>query len=263
VKERELLRGTFDSVADVYDDARPQYPAQLFDDLIELTALEPGARVLEIGCATGKATRSLLERGYPVVCVELGRELAERGRRALAGLPVEIHVVPFEEWEAEPESFDLVCAATAWHWVDPDVRYRKAHRLLRPGGHIAFWSAAHGFPSDSDPFFREIQEVYEAIGEGWEGDWPPPRPEEVPSDAREIEASGLFDDVRVRRYVWDAVYTACEYIALLDTFSGHIVMEQARREHLYGEIRKRIAGRPDGRVRRHWLSILNVARRAE
>ncbi len=48
-------------------------------------------------------------------------------RRNLAGLPVEIHVAPFEEWEAPAESFDLVYAATSWHWLDPAVCYRKAH----------------------------------------------------------------------------------------------------------------------------------------
>jgi hypothetical protein len=40
----------------------------------------------------------------------------------LAGLTVEIHVAPFESWNGEPESFDLVYAATAWHWLDPAVR---------------------------------------------------------------------------------------------------------------------------------------------
>jgi len=86
---------------------------QLFDDLVELTRLEAGAQLLEIGCATGKATRSLLERGFSVVCVELGAQLAERARRNLAGFPLDIHVAPFETWEAPPEAFDLVYAATA------------------------------------------------------------------------------------------------------------------------------------------------------
>lgn len=58
---RESLGRTFDSAADLYDRARPDYPEELFDDLIELAGLDQGAHVLEIGCATGKATRPLLE----------------------------------------------------------------------------------------------------------------------------------------------------------------------------------------------------------
>src|SRR5262249_30976678 len=136
VASRDELRRTFESVADRYERARPTYPDRLFDDLVALAQLEPGARLLEIGCATGKATRPLLERGFSVVCVELGGELAEQARRNLAGHQVEVNVTPFESWEGERESFDLVFAATAWHWVDPEVRYRKAHEQLRPGGHL-------------------------------------------------------------------------------------------------------------------------------
>ena len=86
----------------------------------------------------------------------------------------------------------------------------------------------HAFPDGFDPFFTEIQEVYDEIGESHEGEWPPPRPEHVADDADEIEASGLFEDVHVRRYVWARHYTADEYIALLDTFSGHIAMERGQ-----------------------------------
>jgi SAM-dependent methyltransferase len=258
---REPLRRTFDSAADLYEAARPSYPTELFDDLVELAGLKPGDRLLEIGCATGKATRVLLERGFSVVCVEMGAQLAEHARRNLIGLPVEIHVVPFEEWEGEHGAFDLVYAATAWHWVDPEIRYRKAHEVLRPGGHLAFWSARHAFPAGFDPFFTEIQEVYDAIGESHPGEWPPPPPDEIPDDHHEIESSGLFEDVQVRRYVWETLYTADDYIALLNTFSGHIAMEPAKRERLYREVRQRIAQRPDPRVRRHWYAILHVAHR--
>jgi SAM-dependent methyltransferase len=261
-RRREFLRGTFESAADAYDGARPPYPDELFDDLAELANLKPGARLLEIGCATGKATRPLAERGYSVVCVELGAELAARAREDLVGLPVEIEVSPFEAWEGEPGEFDLVYAATAWHWLDPETRYEKAHRLLRPGGHLAFWSALHAFPADFDPFFSEIQEIYDEIGESYEGDWPPAPPEAVPDETAEIEASGLFDNVQVKRYVWETHYTADEYIALLNTFSGHIATEPRAGERLYDEIRRRLARRSDQPLRRHWHVILHVARKS-
>jgi SAM-dependent methyltransferase len=260
---REQLRATFDTVADSYDAARPSYPESLFDDLISLTGLRPGARLLEIGCATGKATRPLLERGFSIVCVELGARLAERARRNLAGLAVEVEVASFEAWSGPPEGFDLVYAATAWHWLDPGGRYRKAHELLRPGGHLAFWGAQHAFPAGFDPFFTEIQEVYDAIGESHPGEWPPPPPDRVPDAAAEIQASGRFEDVQVRRYVWETPYSADGYVALLNTFSGHLAMAPAKRERLYREVRARIRSRPDGNVRRHWHAILHVARRRD
>jgi SAM-dependent methyltransferase len=261
---REQLRVTFDAVADDYHKARPEYPAALYDELIELARLRPGDRLLEIGCATGKATIPLAERGYPITCVELGGELAAAARRNLAGYPdVEVLQGAFEDWNSYAAGqVSLVFAATAWHWIDPDVRYQKAWHALRPGGHLAFWGAQHVFPTDGDPIFSELQPVYDEIGESLPGDWFCPRPDQMPDFAAEITATGLFTDVQVRRFDWEIKYTADDYIALLDTFSGHIAMGQAKRDRLYGEIRQRLAGRPDGRLRRHWGVVLHVARRS-
>jgi SAM-dependent methyltransferase len=239
----------FDATADRYDAARPEYPDELFDDLVALAQLSPGDRLLEVGCATGKATRPLLARGFRVTCVEPGPALAARARE----LGLDVHNARFEDFESD-EPFDLVFAATAWHWLDPGVKYAKAHEQLRPGGHLAFWAAMHIFPPGFDPFFREIQDVYDAIGESHGGAWP----EEPADESADIEASGLFGDVQVRKYVWELRYTADEYIALLETFSGHIAMSDEQRRTLYGAIRERLGTRT---LRRHWGAALHVSRR--
>jgi SAM-dependent methyltransferase len=260
---REQLRTTFDGAAALYHQARPDYPGELYDALVAMAALQPDAELLEIGCATGKATIPLARRGFPITCVELGAALAAQARRNLAAFPgVRVINADFERWEpATPTAFDLVYAATAWHWIDPDVGYAKARELLKPGGHLALWEAVHVIPDGGDPFFVELQDVYDEIGEGLPSGWVFPTPETLPDLAAEIEASGLFTDVRLRRFDWEIRYTADQYIALLDTFSGHIAMAQWQRMRLYGEIRRRLAVRPDGRVRRHWGGVLHVARR--
>ncbi len=78
------LRRIFETVAQLYDRARPGYPPELFDDLADMARLRSGSRVLEIGCGTEQATRPLAERGYKVVAVEIGPELAALARRKLA-----------------------------------------------------------------------------------------------------------------------------------------------------------------------------------
>ena len=117
------------------------------------------------------------------------------------------------------------------------------------------------FPDGGDPFFREIQDVYGEINEGLPPGSGFPRPDELADSTAEIEASGLFTDVAVRRFDWEIRYTAEAYIRLLDTFSGHIAMADWQRDRLYGEVRRRLAARPDGQLRRHWGAILHVARR--
>jgi SAM-dependent methyltransferase len=258
------LRHTFETAAQVYDAARPDYPASLFDDLLQATGVQVGDPLLEIGCGTGKATKELAKRGHHVTCVELGEELGSVAARQLSAYPqVSVTTGDFDTWASTTEDlFRLVYAATSWHWLDPATRYAHAHRLLQPGGHLAFWSAAHVFPIDGDPFFGEIQEVYNEIGEGLPPGATQPRPGELPGSRAEIEGSGLFRLVFTRQYDWEVEYDAESYLRLLDTFSGHIAMAPWQRERLYGEIRRRLAKRADGRLRRHWGAVLHVAQRA-
>jgi len=261
---REFLRATFDARAELYDSARPEYPAALFDALIETTGIRPGDHLLEIGCATGKATGPLARRGFRITCVELGHALAAVARKRLAAFPqVEVLEGAFESWEprAQDDSFALVFAATSWHWIDPAVRYQRAHALLRRGGHLAFWSALHVFPMGGDPFFRELQDVYDEINEGLPPGAVWPRPGELAEQTADIEASGLFDVIHVRHFDWERVYDAEGYIELLNTFSGHLTMADRQRERLYGEIRRRLGERPGATLRRHWGAVLHVARR--
>lgn len=266
-EKREQLRQTFGQAAERYDRARPEYPEALFDDLVALAGLTPGDRLIEVGCATGKATRPLARRGFRITCVELGAELAAVARQNLAGLEVEIVRSQFEDWQPpDPASADpasLVYAATAWHWVDPAVRYQRAWQALRPGGHLALWAAEHVFPEGGDTFFEELDDIYDEIGEG-----DPPgrlrlRPGELPDQRADIEASGLFEVTAVRHYDWEQVYSAEEYIELLSTFSGHIAMAEWKRQRLFGEVRRRLALRRDHSLRRGWGTVLHVAQRKD
>jgi trans-aconitate methyltransferase len=134
-EDRLRLGQTFNEAAGSYNRVRPDYPAELFDEVIAVAGLAPGDHLLEVGCGPGKATIPLARRGFRITCVELGPELAAAARRNLAGLDAEVMEGRFEEWQPRPgERFDLVYAATAWHWIDPAVRYRRAWQVLRPGG---------------------------------------------------------------------------------------------------------------------------------
>jgi SAM-dependent methyltransferase len=262
-EETRLRRArTFDEIAELYDAGRRACPEHLLDDLFALAEIEPaGARVLEIGCGTGQATLPLARRGCRVTCVELGTNLARIARSKLARFPlVQVVTAPFEEWQPGGERFDIVFAATAWHWLDPAVRYARAAAALRPGGVLAFTTGGHAFPPGFDPFFTEIQECYEAIGAGL-AKWPPLPPEQVPDVREEIERTNHFADVRIARRVWSEEFTAAEYVAMMSTASDHRLMEPRKRAYLFAEMRRLIDRRPGGRIRRHNLTILHVARR--
>ena len=188
-----------------------------------------------------------------------GKGLAAVARRKLAAFPaVEVVKASFEDWEPSRAEFDAVVAFSAFHWIDPELRYAKSARLLGEEGCLAVVATKHVLPEDGDRFFAEVQQDYVALRATpqW-ADGPPAPPDAVPDLAEEIEASGIFRNVAARRYVWDVVYTADEYVAVLDTYSGHRALDAETRSQLYDRIRRRI----EGTVRKTYLATLNVARR--
>jgi trans-aconitate methyltransferase len=262
VSARQQLRTTFEQVPELYDRARPGYPAELFDDLAAL--LPAGAHIVEIGCGTGQATLPLAKRGYRITCVELGAGLAEVARRKLARFPdVEVVNADFEHWEPARTEYDAVVAFTAFHWLAPETRYAKPASLLRERGVLAVVATEHVLPPDGDAFFREVQEDYEAVlpDDPATKRGGPVHPDEIADLSEEIAASGRFRNVAARRYLYDVTYTADEYIGVLETYSGHRALDDATRERLLSRIRARAEARPESTVRKTYLALLNVAER--
>jgi SAM-dependent methyltransferase len=256
---RDALRETFEEVPELYDRARPVYPRALLDDLVDLTDLPKGGRILEIGPGTGQATLPLAERGFLITGIELGEGLASVARRKLrAYRNVEIIHGAFEAWKPLNQPFDAVVAFTAFHWLDPEVRFKKAAEILREAGALAIVTTKHVRVAGGDDFWVDVQQDYDAIDPS-DDNAPPPHPDDVKDIGGEIAASGYFENIASRRYLWDVVYTADEYINVLDTYSGHRRIEPERRQRLYDAIRRRIEARPDRNVTKTYLAILNVA----
>jgi SAM-dependent methyltransferase len=253
-RDRKRLGSTFDRDPELYERARPGYPAELFDDLDRLL---PGRELLEIGCGTGQATRVLAERGYTVTCVELGASMAGAARARLAAFPaVEVVVADFDTWVGEPGTYDGVLAFTSFHWLDPATRFPRIAALLRERGVLAVAGTHHVLPEGGDEFFVDVQEDYVAVvpedAASHEGG--PPRPESVEGLAFDEE---LFEPIARRRYLWELEYSADEYIAVLSTYSGHIALPDEQRNELFARIRRRIE--PRGTVRKSYLTTLDAA----
>jgi protein-L-isoaspartate O-methyltransferase len=131
----------FNEIADEYDRHRPAYPDALIDRASEVAALAPGASVLEIGCGTGQLTRSLLARGLRVTAVEPVEELIARARDQLEGAGEAQFVNTRLEDASLPHSHCRAAfSASAIHWVDPDVSWRKVADALVDGGTLALVS---------------------------------------------------------------------------------------------------------------------------
>jgi SAM-dependent methyltransferase len=247
----------FDRVAEEYDRVRPSYPAELVDEAC--AGLPSGARVLEIGCGTGKLTRALAERGLRVDAVDPGPALVELARRAVGDGDVSFHIGRFEEVELEPASFDAAFSATAFHWVDPAIGWRKVAGLLRPGGTFALLTHLPGEAPLRDELVAAYREVVPELSsmevrseaELWRGaeerrdnvselwSWLGYRPLARP------EAAGLFERADVRHLLREIDETADQYVAHVRTESTYIRLapeQQARLEELIRAAIERAGG---------------------
>jgi SAM-dependent methyltransferase len=249
----------FDSIAELYDRARPSYPGVLIDDLIALVAIPDGGRVLEIGCGTGKLTLPLAKRGFRIDAIELGPSLAAVARRNLAPFPdVAVHNAAFEEWPLPAEPYDLVVSATAFHWIDPAARFTKTATALRPDGALAIIETQHVAGGD-EAFFNEVQACYEAHDPTVELGL---RLQPATSFRTDISGPGAerFATAETRRYDVEIPYTTDQYIDVLHTYSGHIELPSPNQRALYGCIRGLLDARYGGRIRKQYLFLLAVAR---
>ena len=185
-RKRRRQRQLFDGVAERYDDSRRSYPKEFIDSLVATANLRSGSAVLEVGCGTGQLTEQLAAYGFDLTAIDIGPSMVAVARRRLAGTAASFHVVSFEAFEAEEGSFDLIISATAWHWVDPEVRPDKAARLLRPGGWLALLSTGE---RHDDPFGPKLLEMWvERATDG--GAWV--RQQKL-SGTEIVAGTGLFD----------------------------------------------------------------------
>ncbi len=255
-------RQAYDQIAQLYDRARPSYPAALFDDIVAYAGLTADARILEIGCGTGQATLPLAQRGYALDCIELGAELAKVAQDNLASFPAaQVIHADFNTVDLTPARYELVLSATAFHWLDPATRFDKSHRLLKPGGTLALFWHRPVVTNVSRAFVDAIQEIYQEIAPELTRRYqPPPHPDEVGTEYAElIPASGLFDRLEIRKHYTATKYGATAYIELLDTFSDHRALDGAKRRQLFRAIEYLILSGFSGEVTRETVALLYLA----
>ncbi|MFJ6793294.1 class I SAM-dependent methyltransferase [Streptomyces sp. NPDC091268] len=128
----------FDALADRYEDAFGQIPAQLAA-LDWLTARLPhGARVLDVGSGTGRPTaRALAAAGCAVTGIDVSRAMVDLAR-------VRVPAARFEQadvrtYEPGPDGFDAVCAFFPLLMMDqPEVASCLARLAswVAPGGYL-------------------------------------------------------------------------------------------------------------------------------
>ena len=252
-------RRLFGSNPQGYEDTRPDYPRWIFDHLRERGALVDGTPTLEIGAGTGKATRRLLEYGAnPLTIVEPDARFAALLGTVADASPAHCRVVhdSFEDVVLSDNQFDLIAAATAFHWIEPASGLRKIKRLLRRDGCVAlFWNVL-GDLDKEDPFHDATHRLLSPLAVGPSG-----KPDAVPfaldRGARQAEAEAAgFKKTDYRESRWSLVLRTDEVGKLYASFSHIQRLDADSRAKLLDELMRIADIQFNGKVVRNVTSCL-------
>ncbi len=245
------LSMTFDKNAGEYRRYRPGYPTAIAEKVVSILGLHKSCRILEIGCGAGQATNIFSDLSPTQVCIDPGEKLLDECRACHDNMQrYSFECSSFEGYEDNPASFDLVYAATCFHWLKPGFRFRKAAWLLKENGGLAVFTNRH--TKKKEGFFSEVQSVYQTIA-----------PELVPStpsmpmDEAAVEDNplGLFHQAAYDREI---KYTSEEYVGLLRTFSDHIALGERRLNELCNGVHILIEKRYGGSISKTLTTSLAI-----
>ena len=258
-------RALFGGDVQRYNAVRPPYPEELYAFLQATGALHANCTTLEIGAGNGLATRRLLEFGAnPLTALEPDPRFAPLLQSIASAANVEFQLIhsAFEEAVLHANHFDLVAAATAFHWVDPAVGLTKVATLLKPGGYAALWWNVFGDPDRADPYHDATQSILRPLSNS------PSDPQDKPPFAldrtvrfQEFERTGQFEPPVYQFYPWTLVLDTEQVGALYGTFSGINRLPTKERQMVLEQLMAVVKEQFGGTVERNMVSAVYVARR--
>jgi SAM-dependent methyltransferase len=251
------LSWQFDDVAQLYDEVRPCYPAEIVEHIIAFAALSAHGRIFEVGCGTGQMTLPFAQRGYTIVALDQGARLAALAAQHCQPY-AQVRVVPcaFEAWQEAPGSYDLFLSAQAFHWIDPAYGLMRAAELLKVGGALALvWTLDR---SQGSAFWQATEPIYNLYNPVDSGPKPPGGAEMY---RQALRTSKEFTGLQEVCVTWTRRYTGEAYIKLLHTFSDHRAMPEPDKSRFFAAIAGVIA-QMGGEVVRDYETLALLAKKA-
>ena len=126
------MKDRFSSGSQLYQLARPSYPASLIQEILKHVATPQFA--WDCGAGSGQLTQLLAPHFDAVVATDIS---AHQLQHAPYFENVSYQVQSAEHTSFAEQSFDLITVAQAIHWFDFDGFYAEVLRTLRPEGILA------------------------------------------------------------------------------------------------------------------------------
>jgi len=135
-----------------YAQFRPVYPSGLYEKVYEFMGDIPLEQAVDVGCGTGQVAKILAERFSRVIGTDPSASQLEHASqheriRYIQGTA--------ENLPVENDSTTLITVAQAMHWINQEVFWKEADRVLVPHGTIAIW----GYGCPTVPEFPEATQT--------------------------------------------------------------------------------------------------------
>lgn len=128
------MKDNFSRQADLYAQYRPDYPAALFEYIMQFVPVKKTAW----DCATGNGQSAIILSGYfeQVIATDISSKQLNNAAKANN---IHYSVQPAEHTTIENNSIDLITVAQAIHWFDYEKFYAEAVRVAKEHSVIAVW----------------------------------------------------------------------------------------------------------------------------
>lgn len=146
----------FSNRVDNYVKFRPGYPSEVLQLFRYEMGLQPDWIIADVGSGTGISAKMFLENGNQVFGVEPNETMRSAGEDFLAGFPKFRSISgTAENTTLLDGSVDLVVAAQAFHWFDPEKARAEFKRILKENGFVALiWNERQ---LNTAPFLAEYE----------------------------------------------------------------------------------------------------------
>lgn len=180
--------------AATYDRVSTGVQAVWADDVLDRLHVQPGERVLDAGCGSGKVTARLVELVGPtghVYAVDVAPSMVAHTRAALGE-----RVTAFAQELTElslPEPVDAIFSNATFHWIaDHDALFAALFGALTPGGRLVAQCGGLGNINAFRLLADEVahDEPFAPYFGDWTGVW---NYADAPETARRLTSAGFVD----------------------------------------------------------------------
>ena len=137
---------------------RPDYAENAIDEMLQLTGVQKGDRVCDVGAGAAHLTRVLAQRGYVINAIEPNDAMRDNGiERTREFTNVTWSEGVGEDTGMDTGVFSLVTFGSSFNVCDRLLALKETKRILKENG----WFACMWNHSDlNDPLQKKIEQIF-------------------------------------------------------------------------------------------------------